>query len=102
MLNKKSILKAAFSKIIILLPLLVVINVSKVKASIISYKKEPGSVVFTLDKGLMQVAVCKDDIIEVKYTIFDGFSNKASLVVNNNWRYPVFRLTENKKEYIIT
>jgi alpha-D-xyloside xylohydrolase len=63
---------------------------------------KPGSVVFTLDKGLMQITVCKDDIIEVKYTIFNSFSDKASLVVNNNWHYPVFRLTENKNEYIIT
>ncbi|MCR8558346.1 DUF5110 domain-containing protein [Mucilaginibacter sp. BJC16-A38] len=102
MLNTKSILKAAFSKIIILVPLLIVMNVSKARASILSYKKEPGSVVFTLDKGLMQVTVCKDDIIEVRYTIFDSLSNKASLVVNNKWSYPAFNLTENKKEYIIT
>src|SRR6201999_2980278 len=72
------------------------------QASIIAHKIKQGSVIFTLDKGLMQVTVCKADIIEVKYTIFNSFSDKPSLVVNNKWQYPAFKLTENKYEYIIT
>ncbi|HEY4194430.1 MAG TPA: TIM-barrel domain-containing protein, partial [Mucilaginibacter sp.] len=72
------------------------------QAAIIGKQVKPGSVVFKLDKGLMQVTVCKADIIEVKYTIFSKFSGKPSLVVNNKWQYPSFKLTENKDEYIIT
>lgn len=71
-------------------------------ATVLSHKMEPGKVVFKLDKGLMEVIVCKDDIIEVKYTIFDSFSTKPSLVVNNKWHYPPFHTTETKDEVIIT
>jgi alpha-D-xyloside xylohydrolase len=72
------------------------------KAAILSHKIKPGSVVFTLDKGLMELTICKADIIEVKYTIFNTFSDKPSLVVNNRWNYPAFHVTEDKNEYIIT
>jgi len=71
-------------------------------ASVISHKMEPGKVVFKLDRGLMEVIVCKDDIIEIKYTIFDSFPTKPSLVVNNKWKYATFRTTENKDAVIIT
>jgi alpha-D-xyloside xylohydrolase len=72
------------------------------KGAVISHKVKPGGVVFTLDKGLMQVVVCKDDIIEIKYTIFNTFPSKPSLVVNNKWHYPAFQVTENKNEVVIT
>lgn len=72
------------------------------KAAIVSHQTKPGSVLFKLDKGLMQVFVCKDDIIEVKYTIFGSFPTKPSLVVNNKWQYPAFAVTENKNEVVIT
>jgi len=74
----------------------------KADATIISYKKHPGSVVFKLDKGLMEMVICKADIIEVKYTIFDKFGDKPSLVVNKKWAYPAFRVTPNKDGYTIT
>lgn len=64
-------------------------------ATVKSYKKGIDGVTFTLDKGLMQVLICKDDIIEVKYTILNAFLNKPSLVVNNRWLpRPVFNVTE--------
>ncbi|MGZ3944393.1 MAG: hypothetical protein ACXVJB_05585, partial [Mucilaginibacter sp.] len=71
-------------------------------ATIISYKKQPGSVVFKLDKGLMKIVICKADIIEVKYTISDKFGDKPSLVVNKKWNYPAFSITPNKDGYTIT
>lgn len=71
-------------------------------AAIRSYQIRQGNVTFTLDKGLMQVIICKDDIIEVKYTIFGQFSTKASLVINKAWTYPAFKLTQSKSAYVIT
>src|SRR6185437_5720374 len=72
-------------------------------ATVKSYKKSLGGVTFTLDKGLMQVLICKDDIIEVKYTILNAFLNKPSLVVNNRWLpRPAFNITERGDTITIT
>ena len=101
MLNLLSKTKAAMAAFYIFLFALV-IRVAPLHAAIVAHKKNPGSVVFTLDKGLMEIKVCKADIIEVKYTIFNSFENKASLVVINKWTNPVFQLSENKNEFIIT
>ncbi|MFI5136908.1 MAG: TIM-barrel domain-containing protein [Sphingobacteriales bacterium] len=94
--------KSVVFKITTILLLFIMSSISVANASVISYKKESGGLLFTLDKGLMRVTVCRADIIEVKYTIFNTFSGKPSLVVNNKWNYPAFNLTENKNEFIIT
>ena len=74
-----------------------------VKAAVISYKKDANGLTFKLDKGLMYIAVCKDDIIEVKYTLFNAFETKPSLVVNNSWNPPtLYQVAENKTEVTIT
>jgi alpha-D-xyloside xylohydrolase len=78
------------------------IQIAPLQAAIVAHKIMPGSVVFTLDKGVMEIKICKADIIEVKYTIFNSFENKTSLVVNNKWATPAFQLSENKNEFIIT
>ena len=64
------------------------VSLQSAQASIISYSKNPAGVVFKLDKGLMNIRICKADIIEVKYTILNGFPSKTSLVVNNSWKQP--------------
>ena len=38
-------------------------------ASIASYAKIPDGVTFTFDKVSMKVKICKEDIVEVQYTI---------------------------------
>src|ERR1700753_501532 len=78
------------------------VRVNTVQAAIIAHKTTPAGVVFTLDKGQMEVKVCKADIIEVRYTIFNSFQNKPSLVVNAKWAYPAFKLTEDKNEFVIS
>jgi len=98
----KLMLKPAISKTIAIMLLLGISSISMVSASVIGYKKDARGLLFTLDKGLMQVNVCRADVIEVKYTTFNSFSDKASLVVNNKWQYTAFHLTENKNEFIIT
>ena len=68
-----------------------------------SYKKAADGVTFSLDKGLLKVLVRRADIIEVKYTIFNAFETKPSLVVNNSWKTPtLYQVAENKTEVTIT
>jgi len=101
MLNTKSMLKYVLSKMAITLLLLFIINITPAKASIISYKKEANGVVFKLDKGLMKVTICKEDVIEVKYTVFDNFITKPSLIINAKWNFPPFKLSDDKNQITI-
>jgi alpha-D-xyloside xylohydrolase len=72
-------------------------------AKVISYSKNAEAVIFKLDKGLMSIRICKADIIEVKYTLFNVFPEKKSLVVNNTWKEkPRFSVSEHNGEIIIT
>lgn len=74
-----------------------------VQASIKSYKKDADGVTFSLDKGLMKIKVCSSDIVEVKYTQFDAFDSRESLVVNNKWLNKVgFTVTESNGNIVIT
>lgn len=74
-----------------------------VKANVISYTKTAKGVVFKLDKGLMQLNICTADIIEVKYTIFDAFQTKESLVVNNKWPLAAaFTVADGNTEVTVT
>ncbi|NHA08084.1 DUF5110 domain-containing protein [Mucilaginibacter sp. HC2] len=68
-----------------------------------SYKKADDGVTFSLDKGFLKVLIRRADIIEVKYTIFNAFETKPSLVVNNSWKTPtLYQVAENKAEITIT
>jgi alpha-D-xyloside xylohydrolase len=74
-----------------------------VKASVISYTKNPDGLIFKLDKGLMKIRVCKADIIEVQYTIFNTFPSKRSLVIINSWEQKVpFTVSDNNGQITIT
>ncbi len=88
---------------ILLTLLLCITGTYSARASVKSFKKDPNGITFTLDKGLMKIIICSNDIIEVKYTIFDAFEQKTSLVVNNNWiNKAAFQVIENKNNIIIT
>ncbi len=101
MLNTKPMLKSTLCKITVALLFFLTINRSPAKASVISYKKVANGLVFKLDKGLMKVTVCKEDIIEVKYTVFDSLSTKPSLIINANWDFPSFKVLDDKNQVII-
>ncbi len=82
--------------------LISIFSVSTANAAIKSYTKDADGVTFSLDKGKMKVKVCTDDIIEVKYTLFNDFSQKESLVVNNKWLTKTgFTVTEGNGAVII-
>jgi alpha-D-xyloside xylohydrolase len=72
-------------------------------ASTQSFKKETDGVYFYLDQGVMKIKICKDDIVEVKYTSLDSLTPKMSLAVNNDWKIvPAFEVSETTDEIIIT
>lgn len=48
----------------------------------------------------MKVIVCADDIIEVKYTVFDTFNDKPSLIVNAKWGITFFKASEDKSRLL--
>ena len=77
--------------------------VHTVMASVVSYTKNSDGVTFTLDKGTMKVKICKDDIIEVKYTTLSDIPSKTSLVISNEWAAtPKFAVAEHSDEIIIS
>ena len=104
MSHKFNGLKACYAKSFLFTAVLICCLITNsVNAAIKSYMIKPEGVAFRLDKGLMKVIVCKDDIIEVKYTIFDNFQTKPSLVVNNQWlHHTTFKVTEQNNEVVIT
>ena len=72
-------------------------------ASVKSYKKDTDGVTCILDKGIMKVKICKDDIAEVKYTFMNSFPPKTSLVINNTWiDKPTFNVLEKENQIIIS
>jgi alpha-D-xyloside xylohydrolase len=72
-------------------------------ASVKSFKKDGDGVTCILDKGIMKVKICREDIVQVKYTILKAFSQRISLVVNKVWvEKPVFFVSENKNQIIIS
>ena len=88
------------------LPLLVLvcaINLQYATASVRNFKKESDGVLFTLNKGILKIKLCTADIVEVKYTQFDAFQTKESLVVNNKWSMPVaFTVADAGNTIVIT
>lgn len=72
-------------------------------AKVLSYKKESDGVVCTLDKGLMKVKLCFDNMVEVKYTSLPLFIEKPSLVITNPFKSaPAFNIADNANTIIIT
>jgi alpha-D-xyloside xylohydrolase len=104
MINKQSYLQKRTNRV--KWPVLLVFVLTfftKADAAIISYTKNTDGVYFKLDKGLMYLKICNASIIEVKYTIFDAFPSKSSLVVNNSWKdKPSFNIADHNGQIIIT
>jgi alpha-D-xyloside xylohydrolase len=72
------------------------------QAKVVSFTKDNDGITIKLDKGLMKVKVCSDNIVEVKYTLLQDFLMKKSLVITNDWKKGTkFTLSENKEEIVI-
>ncbi|GAA4327128.1 hypothetical protein GCM10023149_30360 [Mucilaginibacter gynuensis] len=79
-----------------------IIFTTQTHAAIRNFKKQPDGVLFNLDKGRLKIKICSADIIEVKYTIFDSFSDQASLVVSNKWKQATaFKVTDAVSSIIV-
>jgi alpha-D-xyloside xylohydrolase len=86
-----------------LIALALMILTVAVQASVVSYKKDSDGITCILDKGVMKVKICLDNLVEVKYTELPLILDKPSLVVVNEWKTtPGFTLADNSKEIVIT
>jgi alpha-D-xyloside xylohydrolase len=73
------------------------------QAKIVSFTKNNDGITCILDKGMMKVKICTDNIVEVKYTSLPLFLDKPSLVITNEWKItPGFTINENASEIIIS
>lgn len=71
-------------------------------STIRSFTKQPDGLNFLLDKGIMRIKVCRDDMIQVKFTLFDTFPAEKSLVVNNSFTDKVdFKVIQNMESVVI-
>ncbi len=95
-------MKSLISKLkIILIGFAIILNVPA-WASVLSYKKDNDGISFILDKGLMKIKICRDNIVQVKFTSVPSFTSKTSLVIINEWKTtPKYTVTENSTEIII-
>jgi alpha-D-xyloside xylohydrolase len=72
-------------------------------AQIKSYKKTDFGVSLKLEKGLMNVYLFNNDLVEVKYTVLDDMPEKKSLVVLPAKSYlKNFATSDNDKDVIVT
>jgi len=96
-------LQSGICKVGVSLLLLSCLAGANANAAVQSFSKEADGVNFKLDKGSLKIKVCSADIIEVKYTTLDAFSNKESLVVTNKWAQPAtFTVADAGSNVVIT
>jgi alpha-D-xyloside xylohydrolase len=86
------------------LPVIIFVFMSvTVRAKVVSYTKDIDGITCTLDKGVMKVKICMDNMVEVKFTSLPELLNKPSLVIANEWKtVPAFTVNENADEIFIT
>jgi alpha-D-xyloside xylohydrolase len=94
----KSIIKSSLALLFIFS-----LTVTATSATVISCTKNVDGVSFKLDRGVMNIKICKADIIEVKYTLFAALPLKKSLVINNLWAEKTpFSVTDKDGQVVIT
>ena len=73
------------------------------QAKVESFTKNVDGITCSLDKGLMKIKICSDNMVQVKYTELPVFMDKASLVIINDWKIaPGFTVSETTAEICIT
>jgi alpha-D-xyloside xylohydrolase len=89
-------------KILALIIILFGLTRSSAEAKVLSFKTVPNGLVFSLEKGIMKIRICKNDLVEVNYTLLDQFPVKSSLVVVNDWKSaPKFKSSETGTAIIV-
>ncbi len=80
-----------------------VLSINICAAQVRSFKKTDFGVSFKLDKGLMNLYLLNNDLLEVKYTLFDKMPEKKSLVVLPVKSYlKSFSVNQNDDNVVIT
>ena len=97
-------MKISASGILIILSIALGITLTApAKASVVSFKKESDGVIFNLDKGLMKIKICNDNIVEVKFSVMQTFPETKSLVIVNGWKIAAkLSVSDNKDEIVIS
>ncbi len=96
-------LKLKFPAIRLLVTLLLISAAVSLQASVKSFKKDVDGISLQLDKGVMKIKICADNIVEVRYTILSSLPSKKSLVINNEWRTtPAFKVAETAADITIS
>jgi alpha-D-xyloside xylohydrolase len=94
-------LKALITKQFLSFLVFIILSVSA-QAKVVSFTKEKDGITCNLEKGLMKVKICMDNMIEVKYTLLPIFLDKPSLVITNEWKNtPGFNVTETSGEIVL-
>jgi len=79
------------------------ITIATAQAKVVSFTRDRDGITCSLDKGLMKVKICLDNMVEVKYTSLPVSLDKLSLVVINKWeQIPGFTINEHTDEIIIS
>ncbi|MEC5165465.1 hypothetical protein RCH18_001193 [Flavobacterium sp. PL11] len=66
------------------------------------YKREGNSVTYPVNNGLLQVVVCNENIMQVKYTTAKTFDTKKSLFLEDNaFTNTPYTVNENPIEIVI-
>ena len=79
------------------------LTIATAQAKVVSFTRDRDGITCSLDKGLMKVKICLDNMVEVKYTSLPVSLDKLSLVVINKWeQIPGFTINEHTDEIIIS
>ncbi|MFN8259185.1 MAG: glycoside hydrolase family 31 protein [Bacteroidales bacterium] len=83
--------------------LLVMLFYQPAMAQVKSFTKEVDGITCKCENGLLKIKICKDDLVEVKFTSLANFPEKQSLVIVNNWKQAVkFNVKESASDIQIS
>ena len=72
-------------------------------STVSSYKIKGNEVTYPEKNGQLQIVVCKENIMQVKYTLADAFDTKKSLFLEDNaFSLVKYDVNENDQEIVIS
>ena len=86
-----------------LISLIILIFCGPVNATVKSFNTSAKGVNITLEKGNVDIEICSNNVIEVKYSTQTPLPSKSSLVIDPGYRPEgKFKVSENKESIVIT
>jgi len=81
----------------------VMISAGQIFAAVKTYKQNANGITFELDNGSLSVNICRDNVVEIKYSILSPMPLKSSLVIPADFSpRGKFTVAEQKDKIIIT